>query len=211
MPSADLLIPFFIAAAIFACVPGPGMIYAAAQTLALGRRAGWYSAIGFHIAGLGHIAATAFGISTLLAVDPVIFSAMKLVGAVYLIGLGITYLRRPKPIIFAPQRVSRPQVGNALRDSMIVELLNPKSALFYLAFLPQFTDVEADLPLWAQVIALGTAVNVLFTLTDLLLIELSDAVAQWLRSSERVAVVLQRTAGGALVALGVNLALTRQT
>ena len=211
MPSADLLIPFFIAAAIFACVPGPGMIYAAAQTLALGRRAGWYSAIGFHIAGLGHIAATAFGISTLLAVAPVIFSAMKLVGAVYLIGLGITYLRRPKPIISAPQRISRPRAGKALRDSMIVELLNPKSALFYLAFLPQFTDVKADLPLWAQVIALGTAVNVLFTLTDLLLIELSDAVAQWLRSSERVAVVLQRTAGGALVVLGVNLALARPT
>ena len=211
MPSADLLIPYFIAAAIFACVPGPGMIYAAAQTLALGRRAGWYSAIGFHIAGLGHIAATAFGISTLLAVDPVIFSAMKLVGAIYLIGLGITYFRRPKLIISAPQRVSGPQAGKALRDSMIVELLNPKSALFYLAFLPQFTDVKADLALWAQVIALGTAVNVLFTLTDLLLIELSDAVAQWLRSSERVAVVLQRTAGGALVALGVNLALARQT
>lgn len=211
MPSADLLIPFFIAAAIFACVPGPGMIYTAAQTLALGRRAGWYSAIGFHIAGLGHIAATAFGISTLLAVAPVIFSAMKLVGAVYLIGLGITYLRRPKPIVSAPQRISRPRAGKALRDSMIVELLNPKSALFYLAFLPQFADVKADLPLWAQVIALGTAVNVLFTLTDLLLIELSDAVAQWLRSSERVAVVLQRTAGGALVALGVNLALARQT
>ena len=63
MPSADLLIPFFLASAVFACVPGPGMFYAAAQTLASGRQAGWWSALGFHIAGLGHLAAAAFGVA----------------------------------------------------------------------------------------------------------------------------------------------------
>src|SRR3546814_8095703 len=74
MPSADLLIPFFLASAVFACVPGPSMLYAAARTLASGRRVGWWSALGFHLAGLGHVAAAAFGISALLAVVPALFT-----------------------------------------------------------------------------------------------------------------------------------------
>lgn len=211
MPSADLLVPFFVATAIFACLPGPGMLYATAQTLALGRRAGRCAAIGFHIAGLCHVAAAAFGLSLLLTVVPPLFTAMKLVGATYLIWLGIAHLRRPKPLTLIRQRTPGPQAGRALRDGMIVELLNPKSVLFFLAFLPQFTDAAAALPLWAQVLVLGVIVNTLFTVTDLLLIELSDAVAQRLRSSERVVVGLRRLAGGALVALGVNLALARQS
>lgn len=210
MPSADLLVPFFVAATIFACLPGPGMLYATAQTLALGRRAGWHAAIGFHIAGLCHVAAAAFGLSVLLTVVPGLFTAMKLIGATYLIWLGVAYLRRPKPLIPMRQQTPGPQAGRALRDSVIVELLNPKSVLFFLAFLPQFTDVTAALPLWTQVLVLGVIVNALFTVTDLLLIELSDSVARRLRSSERIVAGLRRLAGGALIALGVNLALVRQ-
>ena len=99
VPSAELLIPFFLASAAFACVPGPGMFYAAAQTLASGRRVGWWSALGFHIAGLGHVAAAAFGVSTLLAVVPTLFTVVKLVGAAYLIWLGIRYLRGARLLV----------------------------------------------------------------------------------------------------------------
>lgn len=209
MPSADLLIPFFLASAVFACVPGPGMLYAAAQTLAAGRQAGWWSAAGFHLAGLGHVAAAALGVSTLLAVVPALFTVMKLAGAAYLVWLGIKYLRGTRPAASAPRKPPAPTARKALRDSVVVEAMNPKSALFYLAFLPQFTDSSAGLPVWGQIVVLGTIVNAMFSVTDAVLIEMSHAVAARLRSSERFVLALQRLGGGVLIALGVNLALAR--
>jgi threonine/homoserine/homoserine lactone efflux protein len=209
MPSADLLIPFFLASAVFACVPGPGMLYAAAQTLASGRQAGWWSALGFHIAGLGHVAAAAFGVSTLLAVVPTLFTVMKLVGAAYLIWLGIKYLRGARLSVSAPRKPPAPTARKALRNSVIVGAMNPKSALFYLAFLPQFTDSSAELPIWVQIVILGVIVNAMFSVTDAILIEMSHGVATKLRSSERFVLALQRLGGGVLIALGVNLSLAR--
>jgi threonine/homoserine/homoserine lactone efflux protein len=209
MPSADLLIPFFLASAVFACVPGPGMFYAAAQTLASSREAGWWSALGFHIAGLGHVAAAAFGVSTLLAVVPALFTVMKLIGAAYLIWLGIKYLRGAGLSLPAPRKPTAPAARKALRDSVIVEATNPKSALFYLAFLPQFTDSSAALPIWGQIVILGVIVNAMFSVTDAILIETSHALATKLRSSERLVLALQRFGGGVLIALGINLALAR--
>jgi len=185
------------------------MFYAAAQTLASGRKAGWWSALGFHIAGLGHIAAAAFGVSTLLAVVPTLFTVMKLVGAAYLIWLGIKYLRGARLLVSAPRKPPAPTARKALRDSVIVEAMNPKSALFYLAFLPQFTDSSAELPIWVQIVILGMIVNAMFSVTDAILIEMSHAVATKLRSSERFVLALQRLGGGVLITLGVNLALAR--
>jgi threonine/homoserine/homoserine lactone efflux protein len=209
MPPAELLIPFFVASAIFACVPGPGMLYAAAQTMAAGRRSGWYAALGFHLAGLGHIAAAAFGVSILLQVVPALFVGMKLVGAGYLIWLGVRYLTSPKPLHARGPGPNR-QARRTLKDSIVVEALNPKSALFFLAFLPQFTDAAASWPVWAQIVVLGLVVNALFTVTDAILIETSHAAMRRLQASKRIALVLQRIGGGILLALGVNLAFARQ-
>jgi threonine/homoserine/homoserine lactone efflux protein len=185
------------------------MLYAAAQTLASDRKAGWWSALGFHIAGLGHVAAAAFGVSTLLAVVPTLFTVMKLVGAAYLIWLGIKYLRGARLLVSAPRKPPAPTARKALRDSVIVEAMNPKSALFYLAFLPQFTDSSAELPIWGQIVILGMIVNAMFSVTDAILIEMSHAVATKLRSSQRFVLALQRLGGGVLITLGVNLALAR--
>ncbi len=209
MPSADLLIPFFLASAVFACVPGPGMLYTAAQTLASGRMTGWWSALGFHVAGLGQVAAAAFGVSALLAVVPPLFAAMKLVGAVYLIWLGVRYLRGGRPLLSAPLGSPAPTARKALRDGIVVGALNPKSALFYLAFLPQFTDSAAHLSIWAQIAIMGAIVNAMFSLTDAVLIETSHAVATKLRSAERFVRAFRRLGGSVLIALGVNLALAR--
>lgn len=209
MPSVELLIPFFLASAVFACVPGPGMFYTAAQTLASGRKAGWWSALGFHVAGLGQVAAAAFGVSALLAVVPPLFTAMKLVGAAYLIWLGIKYLRVERSLVPALRKPAAPTARKALSDSVVVGATNPKSALFYLAFLPQFADSSAQFPIWVQIAILGVIVNAMFSMTDAILIETSHAVATRLRSSERFVLALRRLSGGVLIALGANLALTR--
>ncbi|MEM7043774.1 MAG: LysE family translocator [Pseudomonadota bacterium] len=210
MPPAELMVPFFVASAIFACIPGPGMLYAAAQTMASGRRAGWYSAFGFHLASYGHIAAAAFGVSILLELVPALFMAMKVIGAAYLIWLGTKYLIDPTPVMQSRKPIPDVRAAKALKDSMVVEVLNPKSALFYLAFLPQFTDASAALPQWAQIVVLGFVVNMMFTVTDAILIEMSHAAVRKLRESERVALVLQRIGGGILIVLGLNLAFARQ-
>lgn len=209
MPSTEILIPFFLASAVFACVPGPGMLYAAAQTLSLGKRAGWWSALGFHVAGFGHIAAAAFGVSALLTVMPALFNAMKYAGAAYLIWMGIRYLGTPRPSGPAPARSGVLSTRKAFRDSVFVEITNPKSALFHLAFLPQFTDASAAFPVWLQIVVLGLVVNVMFTVTDAVLIEASHAVASRLRRSAGFAIGLRRLGGCALIALGTTLALER--
>jgi threonine/homoserine/homoserine lactone efflux protein len=210
MPSLDLLIPFFVATSIFACVPGPGMLYAATQTIARGRRAGWLSAAGLHVAGYVHILAAAFGLAVLLEAVPLLYSIVKFAGAAYLIWLGIRLFRSPVLL-----RVPISQPGSAthlraIRDSVAVEILNPKTALFYLAFLPQFTDVSASLPIWGQILVLGTIVNVMFSVTDAACVLLSERMTRLFvasRASERLA---RRVGGGVLVALGINVAVSRQ-
>ena len=207
MPSLDLLLPFFVATALFACVPGPGMLYAAAQTIARGRRAGWLSALGFHIGGYVHVVAAAFGLSLLLETVPLAYTAVKLAGAVYLVWLGLRFLLSPGAAV-VPRAAATPQ-RHALRDSIVVEVLNPKTALFYLAFLPQFTDVSAALPVWGQVLILGTIVSVMFSATDAVCILLAARVARSLSASQWLSRAARRVAGGIMIALGVRLAATQ--
>jgi threonine/homoserine/homoserine lactone efflux protein len=210
MPSLELLVPFFVASAIFACVPGPGMFYAAAQTIAQGRRAGWLSALGFHLGGFVHISAAAFGLTILLETVPVFYVIVKLAGATYLIWLGIKYFRVSERFGLADVEALPKASHKALRDSIVVELLNPKTALFYLAFLPQFADNDASLPVWTQILVLGAIVNTMFSLTDAVCIALSGAVMKRMVASQRVGRLARRIGGGVLVALGVNLAVSRQ-
>jgi threonine/homoserine/homoserine lactone efflux protein len=210
MPPLELLLPFFVASAVFACIPGPGMFYTAAQTIAHGRRVGWLSAIGFHLGGFVHIMAAAFGMAILLKTVPVLYVIVKLLGATYLIWLGVKYFRGLGNAVLTDFAVRHKPTCKALRDSIVVEVLNPKTALFYLAFLPPFTDISASLPVWAQVIVLGAIVNVMFSITDALCIELSDAMTKRLVVSHGAGRFAQRIGGSILIALGVNLAMSRQ-
>ena len=210
MPAFELLLPFFLATAVFACVPGPGMFYAAAQTMARGRRAGGLSALGFHVAGYVHIAAAAFGLAVLLATIPVLYTIVKLAGAVYLVWLGIGFFRSADPSTLPRATADAKPDGRAVRDSVVVELLNPKTAIFYLSFLPQFTDVAASLPVWGQILILGAIVNVMFSITDAVCILLSGTIVRRLTTSPGANRLARRIGGGVLVALGVNLAASRQ-
>jgi threonine/homoserine/homoserine lactone efflux protein len=207
MPPADLLIAFFIATAVFAYMPGPAMLYAAAQTIARGRRAGWMAALGIHIGGYAHVAAAALGLAVLFQAVPVLYAVIKVLGAVWLVWLGVSMFRQATlgPVTLPPAKTPR----RAFWESVTVEVLNPKTAIFYLAFLPQFTDPAASLPIWAQLFVLGTVVNVMFSSADVACVLLADRVTGALRASERAARWARRAGGSVLIGLGVNVGLSR--
>lgn len=208
MPPADLLIAFFVATAVFAYMPGPAMLYAAAQTIARGRRAGWMAALGIHIGGYAHVAAAALGLAVLFQAVPVLYAVIKVLGAVWLVWLGISMFRQAAigPVTLTPEAKSP---RRAFWESVTVEVLNPKTAIFYLAFLPQFTDPTASLPIWAQLFVLGTVVNVMFSSADVACVLLADRVTSALRASERAARWARRAGGSVLIGLGVNVGLSR--
>lgn len=209
MPSMELLIAFVMATAVFAYMPGPALLYTAAQTLARGRRAGWLAVLGLHIGGYVHVCAAALGLAVLFKAVPVLYLILKFAGAAYLIWLGLRLiLGRGNEAGHAPDTSAR-STRRAFWESVTVEALNPKTALFFLAFLPQFTDTSAGLPLWVQLLILGSAVNVMFSSADVICVLLADKVSTALRESRRKTRILQRFGGGILVALGVNLALNR--
>ena len=148
MPTIDLLIPFFAATVIFAATPGPGMLYMTAQTLTHGNRAEWLSSVAFYLASYLHISAAAFGVTVLLAAAPMLLSALKMIGGAYLIWMCLRLWRHPSAErAVADQSSGGHSARQAFRDSMVVEVLNPKSALFYVAFLPQFTSSDAAWPI----------------------------------------------------------------
>lgn len=209
MPGLDVLLAFAVTTAIFAFIPGPAMLYAAARTLSGGRRGGFMAALGIHIGGYFHIAAAAAGLSVLFVAVPIAYSAIKLAGALYLIWLGISLFRSGKAD-FGELAVDRKKSGRkAFVESIAVEVLNPKTAIFFLAFLPQFVDATAAFPIWMQFAILGTIVNALFTLADIVCVFLAGLIMAKLKQSSSAQTVLRRIGGSILVGLGAHIALQR--
>jgi threonine/homoserine/homoserine lactone efflux protein len=209
MPSFELLVTFFITTALFAYIPGPAMLYAAAQTLAGGRRAGLMASLGIHLGCYVHVFCAAAGLSLLFHAVPFLYSAVKLVGAAYLIWLGISLFRARtedgESLAPAPQKSAR----RAFIESVTVEVLNPKTALFFMAFLPQFIDPAADFPVWLQFLLLGTIVNLIFSSADIVCVALAGAVMGRLKRSSRAQRLMQRAGGTLLIGLGTHLALQK--
>lgn len=209
MPSTELLISFFITTALFAYIPGPAMLYAAAQTLARGRRAGFMAALGIHLGCYVHVLAAAAGLSILFHAVPLLYMAVKLVGAGYLVWLGIS-LFRAKPDGDEHATGIEPKSGRrAFFESITIEVLNPKTAIFFFAFLPQFIDASASLPVWLQFVVLGTIVNLIFSSADIVCVMLAGAVIEKLRRSSAAQRLMRRAGGATLVGLGAHLALQR--
>ena len=209
MPGLDLLIPFAIATALFAYFPGPALLYTAAQTIARGRQAGFMAAFGIHLGCYLHVIAAALGLSAILHYVPPLYLTLKLIGAAYLIWLGIAIWRQQAiggETIKTPTKTT----GRALLESMMVEILNPKVALFFLAFLPQFVDPSAGFPVAVQILILGIVVNLSFTSADIITVLLADKVVGYVRCSNSGMRLARRLGGGLLVVLGVRLALSRQ-
>ncbi len=210
MPSPDLLVAFFLAACIFAYMPGPSTLYAAAQTIARGRRAGWFAALGIHTGGYVHVFAAAFGLAVLFEAIPALYVALKFGGAAYLVWLGYKVFTSDSPRAVQDMKSPSKSPQRAFRESATVEILNPKTALFYLAFLPQFTDPGASLAIWLQLLILGTIVNVMFSSADVVCVLLADKVTTYFKTSGSANRVAQKVGGSILIALGLNVAFNRQ-
>ncbi len=208
MPDWDLLFAFVAATAVFAYMPGPAILYAAAQTMSRGRRAGFMATLGLHVGGLIHVAAAAFGLSVVFKFVPEVFMAVKLVGAAYLIWLGIAMIRQSMATGALPDLKVK-TARRAFLESVLVEILNPKTAIFFIAFLPQFADPAATFPIWIQLLILGAVVNVMFTSADVLVVLFAGAVIGKLGRSGRLEKITRVAGGSLLIGLGGKLALDR--
>jgi threonine/homoserine/homoserine lactone efflux protein len=212
MPSLDILLAFAAATLVFAYMPGPAMLYTAAQTLARGRRGGLMAAFGIHCGGYAHVLAATLGLAALFQLVPALYMIVKLLGALYLIWLGIAMIRTRldgAPLSVAGTNIAARAPWRAFADSVAVEILNPKAALFFVAFLPQFVDPQAVLPLWLQFLVLGTIVNIAFSSADLVAVMLAAALMTRLKRSNRAQRVLRWLGGSVLVGLGVHMAASR--
>jgi len=197
----------FIAAALaLNLAPGPDMTYVAARSLAQGRRAGVISALGIAVGCLFHVAAASFGLAVLLKAVPQAYTAVRILGAGYLIYLGVVLIRRAAG---AERDVAlRPASDLAIfRQGVITNVLNPKVALFFLAFLPQFID-PGGWPVGMQTLALGVYFDAQGTVVNMLVAWLAGSAAVAFRTG-RARAWMQRTSGAILVGLGVRLALSR--
>ena len=210
MPSFELLLAFAVAMAVFAYMPGPAMLYTAAQTMARGRKAGWLAALGIHIGGYAHVAAAALGLAILFEAVPILYTVLKFAGAAYLVSIGVKLFFSRERIQTSVLEVDAKSPKRAFWESVTVEVLNPKTAIFYVAFLPQFTDLGAAFPIWLQLFILGTIVNFMFSSADVIAVVLADKVTSTLRRSASAAKIARRIGASILVGLGVNVAVSRQ-
>ncbi|OCP15407.1 MULTISPECIES: LysE family translocator [unclassified Ensifer] len=200
MPSIEHWISFAVATAIFACMPGPAILYMTAQTLAHGRKAGFLAALGIHIGCYVHIAAATLGLAALLSHAPFVYAAIKLAGAVYLVWLGGTMLLGIGKH-GGHKADTRPGV---LRDSILVEILNPKTALFFMTFLPQFVDPAAAMPVSLQFLVFGMLVNLALSSADVAAVLLASlTLGRFAGGQSRL---VPRACGSILIGLGMMLA-----
>ena len=205
MPPLHSLALFMAAGLALNLTPGPDMLYVAARGAGEGRSAGIASALGIGVGTLVHIALVAAGLAAVLAAVPIAYLAIRLGGAAYLIYLGVRALLSQKSAEAAP--LVPASIGTIFRQGVITNVLNPKVALFFLAFLPQFVDASRGNPA-LQVIGLGLLFDTTGTLVNLAVAIGSSRAAEQLRAPS---VWLQRATGGIFVALGVRLAFAART
>ena len=198
---------FLIAALVLALTPGPGIAYVVARTVAGGRAEGLASCIGTGLGGMLHVLAAAVGLSVLVAQSAFAFSVVKYLGAAYLVYLGIRLLLRPAPA-FELGPVASQGARRALVEGIVVEALNVKTALFFLAFLPQFTI--ADAPLVPQLVLLGSVCVVLNTLVDVAAVFAAQRLLKSGAARASRARWMTRASGVTMVSLGAVLALARR-
>jgi threonine/homoserine/homoserine lactone efflux protein len=204
IPSHSSLLLFISAALVLLLIPGPAVFYIVGRSIGQGRGAGLVSALGISVGCLFHTAAAAVGLSALLMSSAVAFSVVKYLGAAYLIYLGIQKLRSEEPAELSgnirPVKLSR-----IFAQGIIVNVLNPKEALFFLAFLPQFVDPSRG-HVAGQILFLGVLLAILGVTSDSLWALFAGTLAHWLRGNARWMRTQRYVSGGMLISLSLATA-----
>ncbi len=202
------LLAYLAAATVLVLIPGPGTAWIVAQTVAGGTRRGVQAGLGLETATLIHAIAAGLGLSALLATSAMAFEVLKYAGAAYLVWLGIKAWRE-KGVVDAAFAASPSNGRHVYRRSVLTGVLNPKVAVFFLAFLPQFVHPERGL-VWLQFIVLGVLLSLIGFSNSCLLALAIGRFGRKLSASPRIARWRQRLIGSVFVGLGVRLAMQRQ-
>ena len=207
MPDATTFALFALACLAFLAIPGPSVFYIVTRSLVQGRRAGVMSMLGVQAGGLVHVVAAAFGVSALIASSAAAFTVVKYAGAAYLVFLGLRKLlsRDAGEEIELEPNGGR-STAHLFGHGVLVNVLNPKTALFFLAFLPQFVDPDAG-PVAPQMLVLGTMLVGLGVVSDGTYALLAAGAGNKLRSAARARRRLEKISGGVFVSLGLVAAL----
>lgn len=202
------LLLFLATAIVIAVTPGPGIFYVAARTLAGGRSEGLASSFGTGLGGSVHVIAGAIGVSALVMASAEAFTALKLAGAAYLIWLGIKMIRHAR-LPLAPERIETTGARRAFKEGILVEAFNPKTAAFFLAFLPQFVSPEQG-SVALQFAVLGIISVTLNTLADVVVVFLANSVRGGLARRPKILQRLREGSGLVICGLGASLALAKR-
>lgn len=212
MPELTPFALYLAAACVLAITPGPGIFYVAARTLAGGRREGIASSFGTGLGGMIHVLAASLGVSAIVLESSELFSALKLFGAVYLVWLGFRTFQaaRLKGATGGDDGALVGPVGprRAFREGVLVEALNPKTAIFFLALIPQFVNPSAGL-VALQFVVLGSLSIALNTLADIVVAVVASGIQDGAAARPGLIRRLREASGGAMIALGVGLALAK--
>ena len=213
MPDTTQLALFTAAAFLLAITPGPGIFYVAARTLAGGRAEGIASSFGTGLGGMVHVLAGSLGVSAIVLASAELFTVLKLVGAAYLVWIGLRTwqaARRDASVILTGATVAPPiGVRRAFHEGVLVEALNPKTAAFFLAFVPQFLDPAAG-HVALQFAVLGFISVTLNTLADVVVAYAASGIRSGAAARPKLVRRLREGSGAAMIALGLGLALARR-
>ena len=199
---------FLAAGILLNLTPGPDTVYILGRSIAQGRDAGVASALGICVGSIFHTCAAALGLSAILATSALAFSAIKLLGGVYLVFLGVKMLLDRRKRLSLPSHFRWRTTEAAFRQGVLTNILNPKVALFFLAFLPQFIDPTSNSKI-AAFLALGLTFVTTGTIWCLILAWSASSLSERLRRNETIAQWLNRTAGALFVFLGLRLAVSK--
>ena len=205
MPSMEVLIAFTAAALILNLSPGPSNMYVIARAIAQGTKGGMVAAIGLGVGSMVHVVATVVGISAIFSHSPTLYTGVKIVGAAYLLYLGMAFWKtKASGDMESVKRPKKKPLLSVFRESIIVEVTNPKTALFFIALLPQFVVPESG-PVSQQLLIFGLIVTVSALPCDMLVAVSFSKASEWLIRKKRAQQIQERISGSILIGMGAYI------
>lgn len=213
MPSIEILLAFTLTSILMSLSPGPSNLYVMARSIAQGTRGGLVAASGLAVGSLIHVTAAVLGLSVLFSHSPMLYTLVKLVGALYLIYLGVSYWRAQSDSGDSVAQVKKTKVMTLKKvfiQSIIVEVTNPKTALFFIALLPQFVVPESG-PVALQLFILGMIATFTALPCDILVAVSSSKVAVWLLKHKNAQRIQDKISASILLGMGSFIAVGEVT